>query len=280
LEFFVLTDAHCHPLDLLELYPGSEEERLKLGVYCAASATTGASFTYNETLAAMPPIGGGIVCCFAVHPQLPAAAIADDSPAGNSAAFPPLETLLDFLETTAAQGRLGAVGETGFDLYDESFRATEKIQEDLFSVHLETALAHDLPLVLHVRRAMHKIFAHTAKLKKCRSVIFHSWPGTEGEGETLIKRGINVFFSFGNTIALNHREAMRCCARFPAERLLVETDAPYQGRRGKAFSCWEDLPFILETAAALRKEQGNNGADAKELEHITEDNFLRAFNVT
>jgi TatD DNase family protein len=253
----MLTDAHCHPFNLKEHFPSAEDERRKLGVMCAASATMREEFVYCEQLNNGPWFN--ILPCFAVHPQMPVAM-------GNA-----VQDSLSALETLAAEGRLSAVGETGFDLYNAAFRETETIQDELFMAHIETALRYDLPLVLHVRRAMHKIFAHSGKLKKCRSVIFHSWPGTMGEGESLLKRGINVFFSFGNAIMLNHREAMRCCALFPRERLLTETDAPFQPLRGKNFSCYADLGRILESMAALRNEDGPT------LENIIEHNFRGAF---
>jgi TatD DNase family protein len=188
--------------------------------------------------------------------------------------------LIELLEELAQQNRLAAIGETGFDLYNEKFKETEKIQDELFAIHLEAALRYDLPLVLHVRRAMHKVFALDRQLKKCRAVVFHSWPGTLQEGEALLKRGINAFFSFGTTIVLNHRETMRCCAVFPAGRLLLETDAPYQPIKReprRPFSTWSDLPLILESAAALRREAGAAGAESKELEQIIEANFRSAF---
>jgi TatD DNase family protein len=181
------------------------------------------------------------------------------------------------LENLAAEGRLAAVGETGFDLFNAAFRETEKIQGELFAVHLETALRYDLPLVIHVRRAMHKIFAHSRELKKCRAVVFHSWPGTAGEGEALLRRGINVYFSFGNAIMLNHREMIRCCAVFPANRLLTETDAPFQPLRGKNFSCYADLVRILETIATLRNEAGTECSNAEESEKVVEENFRAVF---
>ena len=74
--------------------------------------------------------------------------------------------------------------------------------------------------MLHVRRAMHKIFPYTGALKKLPAVVFHSWPGSPDEGFSFLRRGINAFFSFGTTIMLNHKNAIRSCAAFPAERLL------------------------------------------------------------
>jgi TatD DNase family protein len=268
----MLTDAHCHPFDLSEAFPGAEEERRRLGVVCAASAADLTEFEYHEELARRALTAGAapLLPCFAPHPQLPAAG-------GERGTEHALRDSLDTLETLARQGRLRAVGETGFDLFNAAYRETEKIQERLFSVCLQTALRHDLPLVLHARKAMRNIFAHAAALKKCRAVIFHSWPGTAGEGEALLRRGINVFFSFGSIILLNHREAMRCCAVFPAARLLTETDAPWQPPRGKDFSNWADLPRILEAAAALRREAGTEKTDAAALEQIIETNFHAAF---
>jgi TatD DNase family protein len=268
----VLSDAHCHPFDLTEHFSAAEAERRQLGVICAASATNLEEFTYCEQLSreAKECNVAPLLPCFAVHPQMPL--MGSGKWGGGNAALGSRE--LGMVETLAAEGRLVAIGETGFDLYNAAFRETEKVQDELFAVHLETALRYDLPLVLHVRRAMHKIFAFSSALKKCRAVIFHSWPGTMGEGEALLRRGINVFFSFGNSIMLNHREAIRCCALFPPERLLTETDAPFQPQRGKKFSSYADLKLIIETMVALRSER----SDIEEMENIIEQNFHRAFN--
>jgi len=264
----MLTDAHCHPADLIGHFPAAEDQRRQLGVMCAASATTAEEFAYCERLSlqARDSAAAPLLPCFAVHPQMPAVNQLTVS-----------SEQLAVLEMLAAEGRLAAIGETGFDLFNAAYRETEKIQDDLFAGHLEVALRHDLPLVIHARRAMHKIFAHSSALKKCRAVVFHSWPGTEGEGGALLKRGINAFFSVGNVIMLNHREAMRCCAVFPVGRLLTETDAPFQPPRGVQFSSYAGIPRILEAAAALRREAGSEGATAQELEMIIEQNFYAAF---
>lgn len=267
----MLTDAHCHPASLAGRFPGgaaaAEDERRRLGVACAASSATLGEFEFHERLSLEAAAAGAppVLPCFAVHPQMP---LYGKSADGEGLAV---------LETLAASGRLAAVGETGFDLFGSAFRETERRQELLFSAHLDAALRLGLPIVLHVRRAMHKVFARGAELKRCRAVVFHSWSGTAGEGEALLRRGINAFFSFGTTVALNHLGAMRCCALFPAETLLTETDAPYQPLRGRPFSRHADLPRILETIAALRREAGNDASDAAELEAAVELNFRSAF---
>jgi TatD DNase family protein len=193
----------------------------------------------------------------------------------NSKTF--FDDCLHFINSLAEEKRICAIGETGFDLYDQSFRDTEAAQEALFAAHLETALRFSLPLVLHIRRAMHKVFFYAKTLKRLPAVVLHSYAGTAREAEDLLKRGVNAFYSFGTTLLLNHREAMRSCALLPAERLLLETDAPYQPLRGRASSLWTDLEAILTAAASLRKEAGSSLGSPGKLEAALDGNFLRVF---
>jgi TatD DNase family protein len=272
------SDAHAHPFDLAGRFPAAEEERRLLGIAVAASAWNAEQFAYHEGLAGeacrdgAAPLGP----CFAVHPQLPAA-----DPHEN------LAELLGLLEALAAEGRLGAVGETGFDLYHTAgrrageavidYRPTGAAQEELFAAHLDCARRYALPLVLHVRRAMHKVFVYIRELEKLPVVVFHSYMGTLGEAESLLRRGVNAYFSFGAPLLLNHKEAVRAFSSLPAERLLLETDAPYQPLRGRPFSTWSTLPLVLEGAAACRREAGATGGGAAELEAITDKNFREVY---
>ena len=262
-----MTDAHCHPWDLNKYLATAEEERRQTGTVAAASSWRLEEFEYHEALAKKALEDGAprLFCCFALHPQL--------SEGGDF--FP--STGIELLQALGSEGRLDAVGETGFDLYSEGFRAGEKIQDEMFACHLEIALKHDLPMVLHLRRAMHKIFPFARELKKLPAVVFHSWPGTRAEAEALLKRGINAFFSFGTVVLKNHKEAVASAAFFPADRILLETDAPYQCLRGKAFSSWRDLDAICSFIAALRREAGSACATVEELEESTTANFFRVF---
>ena len=271
----MLTDAHCHPADLAAVFPQAEQERRRLGVTAAASACEWSEFTHNWEIAHNAASDGAspLLLCFACHPQLPAVKAADGKPFTEVELNNTLVTLHDL----ASAGRIAAIGECGFDLYNAAFRETEALQDRIFAAHLEAALRYDLPVVLHVRRAMHKIFAAAKILSKCRAVVFHSWPGTFEEGQSLLRRGVNAYFSFGNTVALNHKQAQKSCALFPAERLLTETDAPFQPLRGKNFSQWADLPLIIEAAAALRREAESKISDAGELEERIEANFCAVF---
>jgi TatD DNase family protein len=277
-----MTDAHCHPWDLNEyledsrsLSGSTEEERRKTGTVAAASSWNREQFEYHESLAATALADNAprLFCCFALHPQL-APSFMEETARSRTGNFSLAEGL-ELLYSLAAEGRLHAVGETGFDLYDARYRAAEKIQEEMFVSHLETALKYNLPMVLHVRKAMHKIFKFTKELKKLPAVVFHSWSGTTGEGEALRRKGINAFFSFGSAVTKNHREAMASAAGFQYNTILLETDAPYQPLRGKTFSFWNDLDAICSCIAGLRKEAGSPCNTQSELEEAASENFLR-----
>jgi TatD DNase family protein len=257
----MLTDAHCHPFDLARFMPSAEQQRRQIGVLSAASSCDMEEFSYNESLAretGSPPL----LLCFAIHPQLPAVSNLRESE---------IEKQLSLLDDLAKQKRISAVGECGFDLYSAEFKETEKIQEKIFAFHLETAIKYDLPVVLHVRRAAHKIFAATKNLEKCRAVVFHSCPLSFEEAQSLLRHKVNAYFSYGNAVINGHKQMQRSFTLLSAQRLFTETDAPFQPARGEKFSQWSDLPHIIEKAASLRNE------NAKELESQIEKNFRTVF---
>ena len=282
----MLTDAHCHHYDLSQIFPEAEHERREIispygekGVTAASSAFNAKEISHNEEIAhnAANEQAAALIPCFGIHPQFFSAWNKECGVRNEELGIKnKLKTLIDeklfMLDNLALNKRISAVGECGFDLYSKALRETEFWQDKVFLEHLETANRHNLPVILHVRRAMHKIFPLTKQLSKCKAVVFHSWPGTYEEAVSLLRRGVNAYFSFGNIIILNHKQAIRSCALLPADRLLTETDAPYQSRRAERFSKWTDLPLVLEAAANLRSEAGNS-VTVFDLEKQIENNF-------
>jgi TatD DNase family protein len=251
----MLIDAHCHPFDFFSATRESLEPPPNKEVLFASSAWNLEQFIFNKKS------NVNAVHAFAVHPQLPAVnpSLIQDS----------LETLYRL----AHEGNLQAVGETGFDLFGGRYRSTERLQTELFNIHAELAITKNLPLILHVRKAMHKIFAHIKILKKAPAVVFHSYSGTAADGESLLRRGVNAYFSFGSSILLNHKTAIQACASLPFERLLTETDAPYQPLH-RDFSDWGDLLVILQSFLRLRDEK----IDINGLEEQIHENFRNIYN--
>jgi len=261
------SDAHCHPFDMKDSQSDAEAERRSFGIAVAASSWKAEELLYHKELADNASRTGGppIALCFGVHPQLPLAE------SGSVAAS--LESLYHFAEL----GLLSAIGEAGFDLYDEAYQSTEAWQEELFQLELELAITKGLPMVLHIRRGMHKIFNYSKKLSALPAVILHSYSGTYEEALALRKRGVPVYCSFGTTIALNHRKTMRACALLPPEMLLFETDAPYQPLRGNKYTCYGDLFTVVKTAALLRAEAESPCFTEEELHALNDEHCNKLF---
>lgn len=262
----MFTDAHCHPYDLSRCYPDAENERKALGVAAVASAWDREELEFHEKLAHASRAEGGppLFLCFGVHPQL-----CKEGEAVVAQSFSVLEEVLP-------EKRIAALGEVGFDLYDPSFKASEEVQRRIFEAQLALAREYSLPAVLHVRRAMHLVFSYVPLLKKLPAVVFHSYSGTLEEARSLLRRGVAAYFSFGNTLLLNHKQARAVCAQIPVERLLFETDAPYQAQRGAPYASYRDLPRIVQEAADLRKEKGQI-LSVEALISQVEENFFQVF---
>ena len=180
-------------------------------------------------------------------------------------------TELSYLENLLSEKKIVAIGECGFDFFTPEFKATAKEQEIVFNEQLKLAQKYGVPLVLHLRKSIEKIFSYSGELKKLPSVIFHSFPGTFREADSLKKRGINAFFSFGKPILNGKKSAIACVEKLPLQNLLFETDAPYQTLKGEKETLPGDIKKAYQRACELRKIS---------LEEMTEsilENFMRAY---
>jgi TatD DNase family protein len=259
------SDAHAHPYDLQKLFPDAEAERQSLKINCASSSWNKEQFLYHEqlALASKEKNGPTMLLCFGVHPQLPRY-VNDVSQ---------IDQYSRLLQELAESKRLDAIGETGFDYFDEEYRATKDIQNELFLLHLHIAKEFQLPIVLHIRKAMDRVFFYAKDLAALPAVIFHSYSGTYREANDLLKRKVNAYFSFGTSIALNHKKAIEAASLLASERLLSETDAPYQPLRNNQFSSWKDIHTVIQTMADLRRQSGTSCQTFEEVETQTDKNF-------
>lgn len=248
-------DAHIHFADLLEKDPGFPA-RYAAGPYSGCAA----SHAEEEFLATEALRGRGLrfVSSFGIHPQWPVWLHAD------------------FLSRLAAEGRIAAIGEAGFDFFGdrpERVRGPENeaVQRAVFEFQLELAERTGLPLLMHLRKASDLLFSYSRRLARLSAVVLHSYPGTAGEAEALLGRGVNAYFSFGAAVLNGHKKAAEAAARVPAERLLSETDAPWQPPRGSAFCRFEDIAQVAAGLARLR------GLPEEELLPILEANFRAVY---
>ena len=179
---------------------------------------------------------------FGIHPQA-----VDDFFMRNH-----FESELSFLETLLSEKKIDAVGECGFDFFTQEFKSTKENQEIAWSRQIELAASYGTPLVVHLRKAVEKIFRDSKILKKIPSVVFHSFPGAVAEAKSILSHGVNAYFSFGKPLLNGKKSAIDCVKNLPLERLVLETDAPYQTLKGEESTVPSDIFRVYEAASKIR----------------------------
>ncbi len=120
--------------------------------------------------------------------------------------------------------RVVAVGETGLDYhYDHSPRRAQRIA---FASQLELATARGLPVVVHAREADDDLAAMILEWgSQIPAVVLHSF----SSGPKVVEAGmaIGAYFSFSGMVTFRNWKLVDVVAACPADRLLLETDAPY-----------------------------------------------------
>jgi TatD DNase family protein len=127
------------------------------------------------------------------------------------------------LRALADHPRCVAIGETGFDFYRD--RAPRADQERAFEAQIALAAETGKALVIHTRDADDDTIGMLAREASGVKVILHcfSMPGRLDE---CLDHGWFISFA-GNVTYPKNGDLAEAAARVPAERLLVETDAPY-----------------------------------------------------
>ena len=170
----------------------------------------------------------------------------------HDAAKATAETWTELL-ALAAHPKCVAVGEIGLDYhYDFSPRA---VQRAAFEQQLEAARASAKPVVIHTRKAWDDTLAILGEhWDGRRGGIFHCFSGGPAEAAQVLELGFHV--SFSGIVTFPKATEMQEAARMvPAERLLVETDAPYLAPipyRGKR----NEPAYVVETARRLAELRG------------------------
>jgi TatD DNase family protein len=174
-----------------------------------------------------------------------------------------------------AYDKVRAIGETGLDFYRDT--AAPEDQRRAFVAQIEIARELELPIVIHARdpegetSATDEIFATLDQHAGDAPVILHCFSAPHRVGDAA-ERGWYCSFA-GNATYPSAKELLFAAAKVPADRILVETDAPYlapQPMRGKR----NQPAFVVETAreiAAVRE------VSYEELERTVEANAQALF---
>jgi TatD DNase family protein len=161
------------------------------------------------------------------------------------------DTDLAELEALASHERCVAIGETGLDYYRD--HAPREDQRRAFEAQIDLARAVGKPLVIHTRAAEDDTLSVLAARGDGVRVILHCFSMADRVQECLGHD--DWWFSFAGNATYPKAQALRAAAlRIPADRLLVETDAPYlspQPARGTP----NQPANVVHTAQALAVER-------------------------
>lgn len=171
--------------------------------------------------------------------------------------------------------KVRAIGETGLDFYRDT--AAPDDQRRAFIGQIEVAVELGLPIVIHARDpedstdAVDEIFATLDQRAVGATVILHCFSAPARVGDAA-ERGWYCSFA-GNVTYPSAKELRFAAAKVPADRILVETDAPYlapQPMRGKR----NQPANVVETAKVVAAERGVSYED---LERTVEANARALF---
>jgi TatD DNase family protein len=175
-----------------------------------------------------------------------------------------------------------AVGEIGLDRWKPDL--PYEGQEETFLAQLQLAAERNLPASIHCLQAWGRMLELLrANARPARGFILHSYGGPKEMVKPLADLG--AYFSFPGYYAHERKERQRETFRhIPADRLLIETDAPDQRlpeelnrfpltdvATGKPINHPANLGAVYEHVARLR------GVSVADLARQVEGNFLRLF---
>jgi len=249
----MLIDSHCH-LD----FPDFADE-LDAVVARARAAGVARMLTISTRIAhhaqvlAITERFADIYCSVGTHPHY----AREESLAAEE------------LAARARHPKVVAIGEAGLDYHHENI--PRAAQAESFRRHIAAARASGLPLVIHSRAAdadTERILREESGRGAFRAVL-HCFTGSRELAFAAVELGF--YLSFTGILTFKKSENLRAiAAALPAERILLETDAPYLAPapfRGKR--C--EPAYVAETAKVLAAARGTSP------EEIARQNFFRLF---
>ncbi len=186
------------------------------------------------------------------------------------------QAALDQLNTLAAEPEMVAIGEIGLDyFYDHSPRDA---QSNAFVQQMEIAAAHKLPILIHCRASADSTNAWEDAMNLLESHwrstglggVLHCFAGELHHAEQALDMGFLVSFA-GNITFPKAQPIREVAAKIPADRLLIETDAPFLApvpHRGK-----RNEPAMVKWVAEKLAEVC--GVDYETIALTTTENFHR-----
>ena len=253
----MLVDSHCH-LD----FPDFTSD-LDAIVQRAAAADVGRIVTIStrvrrlSQLLAIAERFPNIYCSVGTHPHH---ADEEDGIAAD-----------ELIELTK-HPKVVALGEAGLDYFYDN--GSPQAQARGFRAHIAASRATGLPLVIHTRDADEdcgRILEEEAAKGAFRAVL-HCYTG--GRELAMKAIGLGLSISFTGILTFKKSQNLRdLAAELPADRIMVETDAPYLAP-GKFRGKRNEPSYVVEIAKVLAEARG---VSLEEISRQTTENFFRLF---
>jgi len=157
------------------------------------------------------------------------------------------EGWLEEMEDVVELSRPAAMGEIGLD----GFHADPPVEDQVPILRAQVRLAarHNLPLILHSRKAGFDVLRVVDDEGFRGGGVFHCAEDDEILARAILNAGFHL--GFGGTLTYPRNDVLRrIVGRLPRERLLIETDCPYlapQPERGKR----NEPAFVIHVAAQM-----------------------------
>jgi TatD DNase family protein len=253
----MLVDSHCHldfP-DFADDLDGIVSRAEAAGI--ARMVTISTRVRRIEALLAITARFPNVYCSVGTHPHQ-----ADEEDGISS----------DELIALTRQPKVVALGEAGLDYFYE--HGSREAQARGFRTHIAAARATGLPLVIHTREADEdcgRILDEEMEKGAFRAVL-HCYTGGRELAMKAVAHGLYIGFT-GILTFKKSQELRALAAELPADRILVETDAPYLAP-GKFRGKRNEPSYVVETAKVLAETRD---VSLEEISLQTTENFFRLF---
>jgi len=184
--------------------------------------------------------------------------------------------VLNFLIRLAKCPKVKAWGEIGLD-YNRMY-SPQKDQERWFIRQLEIADELGLPIIFHERDSNGR-FIEILKihLKKEQRGVIHCFSGTPNELQSYLSLGFYIGITGIVTLKERGANLRKMLLQIPAERLLVETDAPYLTPAPEKKHARRNEPAFVKSV--LRKLAEVRNEEPDQLAQIIWENTCSLYNL-
>lgn len=150
-----------------------------------------------------------------------------------------------------------AIGEIGLDFFEKQHKTAEikQQQQDYFHVQLELAQQHNLPVLLHIRKAHGDVLSMLKQHKFRQGGIAHAFSGGLEEAKAFTKLGFKIGIT-GQITNPNAKRLHTVVHSLGAEHLVLETDCPDMtplccqvAHQHRTRNTPVNLPYVLEGLA-------------------------------